>query len=67
MGQSEGQNKNFWIVGAPFIGVGTVVIYNFKDYMLAFFGLIAKVSDIKQIQNRIVILLKISIVTFILQ
>ena len=24
MWQSEGQNKRFWIVGAPFIGAGTV-------------------------------------------
>ena len=27
MWQSEDQNKNFWIVGVPFIGAGTVIYY----------------------------------------
>ena len=38
MWQSEGQKKDFWIVGAPFIGAGTVYdfdmiyIVNQKDF-----------------------------------
>ena len=37
MWQSEGQSKNFWIVGEPFIGAGTVDI--FRDEHFIEFGL----------------------------